>query len=116
MRHDPLAMRRCKKKSVKDMGPLLVEQIQSLLGPGHQVVLKRERPWASITFSGTRHTIVIDASVGPDHGVAVSIGDRLARHEFDLPSHFVADLLVRNADQTAGRIMLEILTIVDPLV
>ena len=103
MRHDSLTTRHGKKKSVNDIGPILVEQIQNLLGPGHQVVLKRERPWASITFSGTRHTIVIDASVGPDHGVAVSIGDRLARHEFDLPGQFVADLLIEDADQTAGR-------------
>jgi len=53
-----------------------------------------ETPWASITFSGARHEMMIDFS-GPD---AVTAGERfiaaLPDHEFAIPGQLVADATV----------------------
>jgi len=53
-----------------------------------------ERPWASVTFSGSRHTVVLKFS-GED---AVAAGERyiaaLPEHEFTLSRQIVADAAV----------------------
>lgn len=103
------------KKPANDVGSNLVEQIKILIGQHQQVVMTRERPWASITFSGTRHTIEIIPTTGSRDAFAASLGDWLANHEFELPGHFVADVLVHAAEQKARSFTLEILTIDDPL-
>lgn len=65
------------------------------LGEGRaDLVRHAERPWASATFSGTRHTITL-AFEGPE---AVAAGERLVaalgEHEFDIPGQLVADASV----------------------
>lgn len=65
------------------------------LAEGHaDLVRHAERPWASATFSGTRHTVTL-AFEGPQ---AVAAGERLIAavgdHEFDIPGQLVADAAV----------------------
>ena len=60
-----------------------------------------ERGWASVTFSGTRHSVVLAFS-----GVeAVTAGeafiDALPDHEFAIPRQLVADAAVVRVDHTA---------------
>jgi hypothetical protein len=78
----------------------LLGQVLKLAG-GHGELLRHdERPWASVTFSGTRHTIAL-AFEGADAVAAAEIViDRLADHEFDVPGHIVADAQVREVTQT----------------
>ena len=95
------------KKHSKDVGALLIDQIGVMMGPDYAVTMARERPWASITFSGTRHSIVV--------GGLPSFAEKLAEQEFILPGHFVADLLVAGRNAQDGSIKIEILTIIDPL-
>lgn len=62
------------------------------LGEGHgQLVQHAERPWASATFSGSRHSVSL-AFTGPE---AAEAGERLIAalpdHEFDIPGQLVAD-------------------------
>lgn len=57
-----------------------------------------EKPWASITFSGSRHEMTLDF-----HGAeAVAAGERfialLPDHEFTLPGHLVADACINSVD------------------
>lgn len=58
------------------------------------ILSHEETPWASITFSGARHEMMIDFS-GPD---AVAAGERfiaaLPDHEFAIPGQLVADAAV----------------------
>lgn len=73
--------------------PLLSSLLE--LGEGKAQLLRHsERPWASITFSGTRHNIVL-AFNGAE---AISAGERfleaLPEHEFEIPRHLVADAAV----------------------
>ena len=65
------------------------------LAQGQAELLRHsERSWASVTFSGTRHSVVL-AFTGAD---AVAIGeqviDALPDHEFTIPGQLVADAAV----------------------
>jgi len=63
-----------------------------------QIVDYNERPWASITFAGSRHTVGV-LFAGRD---AVEAGERfiaaLPEHEFTIPGHLVADATVAEVD------------------
>lgn len=72
------------------------------LGEGRaELVSHAERPWASVTFSGTRHTVRL-AFAGAD---AVAAGERLIdalpEHEFAIPRQLVADAAVLAVTHTA---------------
>lgn len=58
-----------------------------------ELICHGERPWASATFSGTRHTVVLSFS-----GEALEVGERfvnqLPEHEFTIPGQLVADASV----------------------
>lgn len=99
----------------KDVGALLIEQIAEIIGPDYAVTLERERLWASITFSGTRHSIAVSRSVADETGLLLSFAEKLAGHEFDLPGYFVADVLLDDLGAQGDAMALEILTIIDPV-
>ncbi|MBA4355347.1 MAG: hypothetical protein C0409_11710, partial [Novosphingobium sp.] len=62
----------------------LLRDLRDLAGPLAEVIVHRETAWASITFTGARHTVVLRFA-GSD---AVSDGERfvalLPDHEFRL--------------------------------
>ena len=68
-----------------------------------QIVTHAEKPWASITFAGARHTLTLRFT-GID---AVTAGeefiDALPDHEFTLPGQLVADATIRAVDQRLVR-------------
>lgn len=102
-------------KSAQDAGSILVDQVQLLVGPEYYVALTRERHWASITFSGTRHSLAVEAIRSVRTDMSATLENRLATHEFDLSGHFVADPLVHRGEANDGSFTLEILTIIDPV-
>lgn len=79
-------------------GERLLREVRELAGPLTEVVSHNETPWASITFTGARHTIVLRFA-GSD---AVSDGEALVvalpDHEFRLRSQLVADASVTRVD------------------
>ena len=73
------------------------------LSDGHGTLLAHdEKAWASITFSGTRHEVVLEFC-GPE---AVAGGEelieRLPDHEFALPGQLVADATITKVDHRFG--------------
>ncbi|WP_086609002.1 hypothetical protein [Erythrobacter donghaensis] len=70
---------------------------------GHGTVLgHEEKAWASITFAGTRHEVVLEfcgaeAVVGGEELI-----ERLPDHEFTLPGQLVADATVTKVDHRFG--------------
>ncbi|MEO0463749.1 MAG: hypothetical protein AAF127_11505 [Pseudomonadota bacterium] len=66
------------------------------------VLTHEETAWSSITFTGTRHEVVLDF----DGRAAVEAGETfiadLAEHEFRIPGHLVADASVREVDHRFG--------------
>ena len=70
---------------------------------GHGTMLTHEeKSWASITFAGTRHEVVLEFC-GPE---AVAAGEelieRLPDHEFALPGQLVADATISKVDHRFG--------------
>jgi len=72
----------------------LLDQVLKLAEGKAQLVRHSERPWASATFTGTRHAITL-AFEGLD---ALEAGERMAaaigEQEFDIPGQLVADASV----------------------
>ena len=86
----PIAPRKARRDPANRLLGVLHE-----LGGGHAVVLRHaERAWASITFSGTRHTLTLRF----DGDGAVEAGERLIAmlpdHEFSIPRILVADAAI----------------------
>ena len=78
----------------------LTQAVLALAGPHAHLVSHRETAWASITFAGARHTIVLgfegwEACDDADHVIAA-----LPDHEFALPGVLVADATVTRTQQT----------------
>lgn len=63
-----------------------------------QVLSHHEKAWASITFSGARHTLTLLFA----GGTAVEAGEQfiaaLPDHEFAIPGYLVADAAITEAD------------------
>lgn len=72
----------------------LIEAITALAGGQAQLTHHVERGWASVTFAGTRHTMML-AFAGSE---AVAAGEyliaQLPEHEFAIPRQLVADAAV----------------------
>lgn len=80
--------------------PLLSELLR--LGEDRaELVSHAERAWASVTFSGSRHTVRLTFT-GED---AVEAGERLIDalpdHEFAIPRQLVADAVIQSVVHTA---------------
>ncbi|MEM6267286.1 MAG: hypothetical protein AAF707_07160, partial [Pseudomonadota bacterium] len=67
-----------------------------------ELLTHEEKAWASITFSGTRHEVMLDF-VGAD---AVEVGEEfivnLPEHEFRIPGQLVAEASVTEVDHRFG--------------
>lgn len=97
------------------MTDMLIAMLQLEIGLDVPIALKKERPWASITFSGTRYRFAIGLPKGRSQEKFEQRISELADHEFDLPGHFVADFLVHEKHVGDANITIEILTIADPV-
>lgn len=79
----------------------LLSAVIGLAGERAELLRHSERPWASVTFAGTRHTIAI-AFAGAE---AVTAGEAfiaaLPEHEFAIPRQIVADAAVVAAEHDA---------------
>ncbi|MEP2101283.1 MAG: hypothetical protein ABJP02_01515 [Parasphingorhabdus sp.] len=104
-------------KKPKDVTDQLTEQMQMLVGLDYQVRMLRERPWASITFSGLRCQFAIVPLWRGGRAISQSCGARLLHYPYDLHGYFVADLVIeRPADGRDQTVIVEILAIDDPVV
>lgn len=78
-------------------GEQLRAQLIALAGGAGTVRVHSERAWASITFSGTRHTVQIRFE-----GDAIDGGEAMIEaapeHEYTIPGQLVADVAVIDVD------------------
>lgn len=80
--------------------PLLSALLE--LGQGQAELLRHaERSWASVTFSGTRHTVVLCFTGVDGVPAGEALIDALPEHEFNIPGQLVADAAVMRVDHTA---------------
>ena len=77
----------------------LLDAVMRLAGPQADLLRHAERPWASATFQGTRHTIAL-CFAGPE-GIAAAEAfiDALPEHEFTISRQIVADATVSEVEQ-----------------
>jgi hypothetical protein len=69
------------------------------LADGHAVVLRQtERPWASVTFEGARHTFELAFEGREAIGAGETFVAALADHEFAIPGQLVAEAAVAAVD------------------
>lgn len=96
-------------------GPDATTQLMRALersGPGVTVTRHDSTPWASVTFSGARHHLTIEARATPglDRWLAA-----LPETEFALRGHLVADLTIGLIEHCADRatVAIDVLTVAD---
>ncbi len=81
-----------------------------------EVEALESRSWASVTFSGARHTLRLGLSGGGASEAADRFLSGLTEAEFELKGHIVADMaLVSDRRDDGGRVLLtlEALTVED---
>ena len=104
MQHDPQAQRQM-ASTLHTRGPrrpwlALLSSVLQLAEGKAELVRHGERPWASVTFSGSRHTIALRFA-----GIAaLEAGDAfieaLPDHEFHIRGQIVADAAITSVEQT----------------
>ncbi len=74
------------------------EALITLAGGDAQLLTHEEKPWASITFAGTRHELVLNF----DGITACKAGEQfvadLPDHEFAIPGQLVADATITSVE------------------
>lgn len=73
-----------------------------LTGGAGTVLAHEETAWASITFSGTRHEVVLEFCGAEAVVAGEELIERLPDHEFTLPGQLVADATVTKVDHRFG--------------
>jgi len=77
----------------------LLRAVTALAGQGAELLSHTEQPWASVTFAGTRHTIVLRYEGWEACDAAELLIAALPEHEFEIPRTLVADATVARLDQ-----------------
>ncbi len=74
------------------------EALLKLAGGRGNLLTHEEKPWASITFSGSRHELAIEF----DGIAACKVGEEfiaaLPEHEFHIPSQLIADATISSVE------------------
>ena len=91
----PVAPRPASRRTLADR---LREELQALGDWRGQVLTHTEKPWASITFAGSRHTLALlfagdEAVAAGEHFIA-----SLPEHEFAIPRQLVADAAITEVE------------------
>lgn len=72
----------------------LLDAVMRLAGEHGELISHAERPWASATFYGTRHTITLLFSQAEGAAAADAFMEALPEHEFTIRHQLVADAAV----------------------
>ncbi len=79
----------------------LLSALLELGGGKGELVRHSERNWASITFAGTRHSVVIAFTGAEAVAAGEAFIDAMPDHEFAIPRQLVADAAIVAVDHTA---------------
>jgi len=80
--------------------PLLSALLALGRGKG-ELVRHSEQPWASVTFSGSRHRVRLAFTGAAAVAAGEELIDALPDHEFAIPGQLVADAAVTAVEHTA---------------
>ncbi|HWU03749.1 MAG TPA: hypothetical protein VN222_13500 [Novosphingobium sp.] len=77
----------------------LLHAVMRLAGPCAELMSHAERPWASVTFSGTRHTITLSFAGTEGLAAGEAFVAALPEHEFSIRGQLVADATISEMTQ-----------------
>jgi hypothetical protein len=84
----------------------LADRVRSALmlitGAQGTVLSHEEKAWASITFTGTRHEVVLEFCGAEAVAAGEELIEQLPDHEFTLPGQLVADATISKVDHRFG--------------
>lgn len=80
---------------------VLLSSLLELAGGKAELVRHGERGWASATFSGTRHVVLLSFTGLDAIEAGETLIDALPDHEFTIPRQIVADAVVIAVEHTA---------------
>ncbi|MEP0190557.1 MAG: hypothetical protein ABJP70_08040 [Erythrobacter sp.] len=78
------------------------EAILTLAEARADLLSHEESAWSSITFSGTRHEMLLDFNGAQSVAAGEEFIANLPDHEFRIPGQLVADATVRSVDHRFG--------------
>jgi len=78
----------------------LLSALLELAGGKAELMRHDERAWASVTFSGTRHTVMLSFAGAEAIVAGEAFIDALPDHEFTIPRQLVADAAVVRVEHT----------------
>ena len=102
MQHDPAILRTLAASAQRKGRRPWLSLLSALfdLAQGQAELLRHsERNWASATFAGTRHTVVLAFNGAAAIEAAETLIAALPDHEFAIPGQLVADASVISVDQ-----------------
>lgn len=79
----------------------LLHEVMQLAGAHAEMLRHSEKPWASVTFSGSRHTVSLGFSGADAMEAADDFIAALPDHEFAIGGQIVADATIVSVDQRA---------------
>lgn len=84
----------------------LADRVRSALllitGGAGTILSHEEKAWASITFSGTRHAVVLEFCGAEAVAAGEELIECLPDHEFAIPGQLVADATITKVDHRFG--------------
>ena len=84
----------------RNLGDRVREALLALAEAKAQLLTHEERAWASITFTGSRHEVILDF----EGSEAIEAGERfivaLPDHEFSIPGQLVADAAINSVNHS----------------
>ncbi len=78
----------------------LIRTVLPLFGGGAELIEAREREWASATFCGARHVLVLRSRLARADAPAPAALALLPEHQFSLEGEIVADCAVTRVQRT----------------
>lgn len=112
----PPPRRRIVPHNPADAHARLLRALADLAGPDARIASSASRPWASATFTGAQHDVMLILEGQDCAGRLAGLAAELPDHEFRIPGHIVADVAVDDVEygqDSKARIVLKVLTIQD---
>lgn len=99
------------REQIMIISDLLTGQIMPLFGVGCRQLRTSSTPWASTSFAGHRHTLILTRDAPLDQTSERCLSAAIADKEFDLGGAIVADAHIARISPDGRTITVELLTV-----
>lgn len=98
----PNPVRHARYRPRRSTADRLRQALLTLASAQAELVTHEESAWCSITFTGTRHEVVLNFQGHEAVEAGEHFIDALPEHEFRIPGQLVADASIREVDHSFG--------------